>query len=318
MTVQQKNTFSTLAKEWFLIKESQWKPSTTAKYMNILKIHLIPYFAEKTFDEITRNDIVTFSNQLLAHGEAHPKALSPKTASDILSLLKSILEYAFQTGACTAFNLNGIYIRQPYKPLKTFSPTEQQRISFYIWRNPEPCHLGILLSLYTGLRLGEICALKWQDICLEEQYIYVHATMQRLQVKDNPSERKTEIVFSAPKSSCSIRRIPLPCDISCLLKKHRRSKESFLITGTAQYMEPRTMQNRFKLLLKNCNIEDTNFHTLRHTFATRCIELNFDVKSLSEILGHANVNITMNRYVHPSMEMKKRNMDKLSFHFFAE
>ena len=318
MTVQKKITFSILANEWFRTKENQWKPSTATKYANILKIHLLPYFAEKTFAEITRNDIAVFCNHLLTYKYDGQKTLAPKTAADILSLLKSILEYAFQTGSCRAFDLNGIYIRQPYKPLRTFSHIEQQKLERHIHENPNPCNLGVLLCLYTGLRLGEICALKWKDIYLEEQYMYIHATMQRLQTKDNYSEKKTGIIISTPKSSCSMRQIPFPDDISRLLKKYKCPRESFFLTGTEQYIEPRTMQNRFKLLLKSCNIRETNFHTLRHTFATRCVELGFDVKSLSEILGHANVNITMNRYVHPSMELKKRNMNKLSLPNFAE
>lgn len=137
--------------------------------------------------------------------------------------------------------------------------------------------------------------------------------MQRLRV--NGKERKTEVKILEPKSKHSIRTIPLPDVLVRLLKKYYK-KDAFLLTGDKdRFIEPRVMQNRFKRILKKCGIEDANFHATRHTFATRCVELNFDIKSLSEILGHASVTITMNKYVHPSMELKAENMNKFSGRF---
>ena len=150
---------------------------------------------------------------------------------------------------------------------------------------------------------------------MEEKTIFVHQTMQRLQIngKDSENGKKTRVLISTPKSSCSIRKIPIPNEIFEMLKKVRTVPEAFLLTGvSSKYIEPRTLQYYFKNVLKECGIEDANFHVLRHTFATRCIEVGFDIKSLSEILGHANVNITLNCYVHPSMELKRENMSKLS------
>ena len=136
--------------------------------------------------------------------------------------------------------------------------------------------------------------------------------MQRLQVSGR-DDRKTQILISAPKSLCSIRQIPVPNEIFHILINERGLPKDFLLTGTgSKFIEPRTLQYRFKKVLQNCQIENANFHTLRHTFATRCIEVGFDLKSLSEILGHANVNITLNRYVHPSLDLKRDHMEKLS------
>lgn len=160
--------------------------------------------------------------------------------------------------------------------------------------------------------MGEICALRWNDISFSEQVIYVHQTLQRVQDKSN-SGRKTRVIITTPKSSCSIRYIPIPDAIIKTLEIARSDATGYLLTNSnTKFAEPRTMQNRFKLALKEADIEPANFHALRHTFATRCVELGFDVKSLSEILGHATVNITMNRYVHPTLELKKENMKKLS------
>ena len=134
--------------------------------------------------------------------------------------------------------------------------------------------------------------------------------MQRIQIPDGPT--KTKILISEPKSQCSIREIPITKTLRGFLELYQNEK-GYVLTGKEnKFIEPRTMQNRYKVILETCGISNANFHTLRHTFATRCIEVGFDVKSLSEILGHANVNITLNRYVHPSMAMKQKNMDKLS------
>ena len=136
--------------------------------------------------------------------------------------------------------------------------------------------------------------------------------MQRIQVKGN-LDHKSEIIISTPKSECSVRDVPIPDKLMLMLQKCQNAPNTYFLTGkTNLYVEPRTMQNRFKSTIKKAGIAPANFHALRHTFATRCIELGFDIKSLSEILGHASVNITLNRYVHPSMELKQKNMNMLS------
>ena len=169
------------------------------------------------------------------------------------------------------------------------------------------------MSMLTGLRIGEICALKWEDISIPEKTVYVHSTMQRIQIVDPmEAKTKTKISITTPKSSCSIRKIPLSDEIITIMEQFEK-QSGFVLTGNdSSYIEPRSMHNHFKRVCKNAGIDPVNFHVLRHTFATRCVELGFDVKSLSEILGHANVSITLNRYVHPSMALKRANMEKLS------
>ena len=208
-------------------------------------------------------------------------------------------------------NFKGITVKQVQKPLRVLSSIEQQKLSEYLFANLNSCNLGILICLYTGLRIGEICALKWEDISLEEQSLYVHHTMQRLQTS-RTGKSKTTVIISTPKSDCSIRTIPIPNDMLALLQEQKQPDNAYVLTGSShRYMEPRTLQYRFRVIMRRCEIENVNFHVLRHTFATRCVELGFDIKSLSEILGHASVNITLNRYVHPSRELKQKNMDKL-------
>ncbi len=307
--------FSDVARDWFASRKSSWKHSSVVKYGNIVELYLLPEFSNRVIMEITRDEVIQFGGKLLSEGGRSGKGLSPKTVAGIISVLKNVLEYASLTPGITVANLKDVSIRQPQKQMRILSRTEQQRLSDYLRGNLNPCNLGILVCLYTGLRIGEICAMKWEDVSFAEQYLYVHQTMQRLQIKDGKrdGEAKTSVVISTPKSDCSVRKVPIPEEIFVLLKESRQVGNKFFLTGMEHvYMEPRTMQNRFKAVVNKCHIDDVNFHALRHTFATRCVELGFDMKSLSEILGHATVNITLNRYVHPSMELKQKNMNMLS------
>lgn len=304
--------FSMIAKEWFSLERPQWKQSSVMKYSNILNAYLLPDFANKKISEITRTEVVAFSSRLLREGGVKRKGLSPKTVTSILSVLKNVFRYAERIKGYPVADIGDIVVKQSQRPMRILSIAEQQKLNKYLCDDLSPCNLGILVCLYTGLRVGEICALKWGDISFDEQYLYVHETMQRIQTNESGAN-KTIIMISTPKSDCSVRRVPLPDNIFMLLKAHRKQNNAYLLSGIVQeYVEPRTMQNRFKAVSRQCNIHNANFHALRHTFATRCVELGFDIKSLSEILGHSSVNITLNRYVHPSMELKQKNMNMLS------
>lgn len=305
-------TFKTFSEEWLRVHAPELKLSSIAKYSNILHSYLLPQFGERDICSISRNDVMSFSRELLISGGVREIGLSPKTVNSTLSVLKNVFEFVIREKCLKVADISDISVKQPQQPMRILSRLEQNRLSQFLCDNPSPCHLGILLCLYTGLRIGEICALKWEDICIAEPYLFVHKTMQRIQVSENAT-KKTEVVIQAPKSDCSIRKIPLPDEILQFLSPAQAKGQAFLLTGMVHsYIEPRSMENRFKAVTKECGISDVNFHALRHTFATRCVEIGFDIKSLSEILGHASVNITLNRYVHPSMELKQKNMNMLS------
>lgn len=306
------STLEDVSKEWLELQKPQLKASSIAKYSNILNSYIVPYFGSKDIITISRNDVTAFSRELLESGGAKAKGLSPKTVNGILSVMKNVFEFATQEKELQTVNISNISVKQSQKPMRILSRQEQNRLSKYLCDRISPCHLGILLSLYTGLRIGEVCALKWEDICICEQYLNIRHTMQRIQLLEG-TEKRTEVVIQPPKSDCSIRKIPIPDEMLQLLIPFKKSDDAFLLTGRIHsFVEPRCMENRFKKIAEKCEIADVNFHALRHTFATRCIELGFDIKSLSEILGHASVNITLNRYVHPSMELKQKNMNMLS------
>lgn len=291
-------------------------PATTGiesiKLFKMLRLYLNPRFGKAVIPGISRSEVQQFSRDLLSTGGASKTGLSPKTVNSVISILKNILEYANKERRLQVADIKDVSVREQKKPMQVFSRTEQSLMSRHLCDNPSPCNIGILLCLYIGMRIGEVCALRWGDIFLDEQYLFVHQTMQRIQL-EGKNGKKTRVVIGPPKSECSVRKIPIPAEVLQLLIPVKRQNEAFLLTGMVHsYIEPRCMENQFKTVIDECGVSDLNFHALRHTFATRCIELGFDIKSLSEILGHANVNITLNRYVHPSMDLKQANMNRLS------
>ena len=305
-------SFSRVSDEWIQANKPKWKESSTVKYINILNNHLLPEFGKRNITDISRTDIQAYISKLLTSGGRNNAGLAPKTVNSIISVMKNIFEYASESKGCKLITFKGLNIKQPQKQMRILSQVEQSILTEYLLKESSSTNIGILLSLYTGLRVGEVCALKWEDISFRDKCIHVHKTMQRIQVKGN-LDHKSEIIISTPKSECSVRDVPIPDKLMLMLQKRQNAPNTYFLTGmTNLYVEPRTMQNRFKSTIKKAGIAPANFHALRHTFATRCIELGFDIKSLSEILGHASVNITLNRYVHPSMELKQKNMNMLS------
>jgi len=312
MPIANPNTFASVASDWFENIRAQSKESTQNKYHNILTNYILPIYGEQMLDKITYDFIKSHCNLLLISGGKRKKGLSTKTVTDILSVVRNILKFASKKGLYVPCDGSTIQIKHTAKPMRVLSKSEQDQLCKYLLATLDPCNVGILVCLFTGLRIGEICALRWEDISFSDQTILVHQTLQRVQDKSG-NKTKTKIIVTPPKSASSIRIIPLPDELSVILASYQKTSIGYLLTNDdRRFIEPRTMQNRFKKALKASGIESANFHAIRHTFATRCIELGFDVKSLSEILGHATVNITMNRYVHPTLELKKENMKKLS------
>lgn len=272
----------------------------------------MPEYGKRNITEIFREDVLAFISKLLTQGGNQGQGLAPKTVNSIVSVMKNIFEYAVTNKGYVLNSFKGLNAKPAQKQMWILSTVEQGVLNKHLLEQQNHTNLGVLISLYTGLRIGELCALQWKDISFDDRCIRVHKTMQRLQTNSD-AEHKTEIIISAPKSDCSIRNVPIPDKLLELMQKYQDSPDAYVLTGMCSlYIEPRTMQNRFKAIIKKSGISSTNFHALRHTFATRCIELGFDIKSLSEILGHASVNITLNRYVHPSMELKQKNMNLLS------
>lgn len=306
--------FSNVADEWIRENEHLFKQSTICRYRNNLNLHLLPVYGDRLVTDITRDDVDAFATRLGASDSKNGKGLSGNTVKSIISVLKTVIEYARDHKRAAVANLNGISIKNSGRPIRVFSRNEQKMIEEYLHKNMDLSNdlIGIMLCLYTGIRLGELCALRWEDVFFDEGELYIHATMLRIQTPDNP-DQKTKVITTMPKSDSSLRRIPLPPNMYDLLSEMKGPDGTYFLTRHKNmFIEPRIMESHFKAVIHAVGIADANFHALRHTFATRCIELGFDVKSLSEILGHSSVRITMDRYVHPTKEMKQKHMDKLA------
>lgn len=183
----------------------------------------------------------------------------------------------------------------------------------YLMDGMDCCKFGTLLSLLTGMRIGEICALRWDNVSIKEGTVKVSSTMQRLRDLDTNGQSSTKIIISDPKSDTSSRIIPLSDFALELCKKvDPKLPSAYVLTGSpSAYIEPRMLQYKLERYTKDCRLEGVHFHTLRHTFATRCVEFGFEIKSLSEVLGHSSPKITLERYVHSSLELKRCNMNRV-------
>ncbi len=282
------------------------KQSTYAKYRNVVFNHIIPELGNYDFCELNDKIINSFCNKNLQF-----KGLSPKTVKDMLSIVKLIVKFAKKWDYLCKCDFENIYIKVSRPAVKGLTRIQSEKLTSYLINNINYVNIGILISFYTGIRIGELCALKFDDIFIDTNIIHISKTMQRIQNFDN-TKRKTDILISTPKSECSMREIPIPQFITdIILKNNLYKKDAYLLTGEkTKFIEPRTLENKFNRITSVCGIENVYFHMIRHTFASNCIEAGVDVKSLSEILGHSSVNITLNRYVHSSMHIKKMNMEK--------
>ncbi|MBQ7410045.1 MAG: site-specific integrase [Clostridia bacterium] len=295
--------FYTIIDSWLIYKYNSVKESTYLKYKYMIKKYLYPELKYKTLKELINYDYNNFISKFYY--------LNNNTIKTLITILKSILKYT-ERKHNVDLKLDLIqYPKTLKKELEIFSDKEKQKLISYCYNDNSLKSIGILICLYTGIRLGELCALKWKDINLKTDIISINETLQR--AYDNDS---TKIIIGPPKSTSSIRKIPINKKLHNILysvyKLNKYDSNAYFLTGTIdKFIEPRNYQYTFKKIQKNLNIPNHNFHILRHTFATDCIKINMDVKSLSRILGHANVNITLNKYVHPSFDSTKKYLEKI-------
>ena len=284
-------------------QKQKLKESTVSRYRYMVRRYIQPQLGAAPLYTLTEKRVAAFYQRLQGQG------LSPKSARDAGVLLRAILRTATKRGCfCTGINAELPVCKK--RQVEIFTEPEIVRLAHHIVDEPDLTGLGILLALNSGLRLGELCALRWSDIDLHAGFLRVEREVQRLYEKGC-----TKLIVQPPKSESSLRRIPLPADILSLLAAHKPKTAGSvcLLTGTAAPLEPRTMQNRYRALLKRAGVPYRNFHALRHTYATRCIEQNVDVKSVSEMLGHSDVRITLQTYVHVSLRHKQQAVQSICF-----
>lgn len=302
--VTEKN-ISQIADLWKEEKRQFVKKSTFAAYSLIVETHLQPAFGNLT--AVTEKDVQDFVLQKLNGG------LSQKTIKDMLIVLRMILKFGAKKNYCVYAPIDVIFpTDRERQELEVLSIANQKKIMRFVEDNFTFRNLGIFICLSTGIRIGEICALTWDDIDTENGVIHIRKTIQRIYIREN-GIRHTELMIDTPKTATSIRDIPMTKDLLSVLKPLRKivNDSFFVLTNDSMPTEPRTYRNYYKKLLVKLDIPPIKFHGLRHSFATRCIESHCDYKTVSVILGHSNISTTLNLYVHPNYEQKKKCIDKM-------
>lgn len=304
LTSRTQKPFSSYCLEWLHTKKCTVKESTYIKYSTAVNKHIMPKLGECCSLGFTTELMDDFIKELQFEDE-----LAPKTVHDILVVLHGILKFASSkfAGSFPAVEIN--YPKIGKKEMRVLSREEQARLVAYLHEDLDSCRFGILLALCTGIRIGELCALQWESVSTNDKAIRIAKTLQRLHDTSVSQGARTRIVIGPPKSDTSVRTIPMTEYATGLCRRMKpQSSAAYVLTGTEAFMEPRTLQYRLEKYTQACGLEGVHFHTLRHTFATRAVEVGFEVKSLSEILGHASVTITLDRYGKPFMIYKFRSM----------
>ncbi len=305
-----KRTFDSVAQDWLTETRNCKKYSTYVKYEYIYNSHIKQHIGNKRIKEVTSDCCISLIEAEYLNPKGNNSKLSRSTLNSIKNVLTQILHYGHNPVEITInTNMLQSYVYNDKKLV--FSKDEQQKLQSYLLNDIDSYKLGIYVCMFTGLRLGEICALKIENIDLTERTIKVTQTAQRIKSKEETS--KTRLLVSSPKTVNSIRIIPI-CDVLYSVLNVHMSKTTYLVNGY-EVMEPRTYQYFFYRVLDSLSIDKKNFHSLRHTFATNCIDSGMDPKCLSEILGHSDVKTTLNRYVHPSLEQKIKQINSFAHNY---
>ena len=298
-------TIREIAAAWKEYKRPYVKQSTMAAYVLILENHILPYFGDGT--SLQEQTVQAFVLQKLEAG------LSAKTVKDILIVLKMVMKFGVKNEWMTYCEWDIKYpTTSTNKELEVLSVANHRKILNYIQSHFTFPWLGIYISLSTGLRIGEICALKWSDINIVDGTITISRTIERIYIIEG-EKKHTEIVINTPKTKNSCREIPMSKELLAMIKPLKKvvNDDFYVLTNDERPTEPRTYRNHYNGLMAKLDIPKLKYHGLRHSFATRCIEAGCDYKTVSVLLGHSNISTTLDLYVHPNMEQKKRCITKM-------
>ncbi len=295
---------------WLLEKKDYIKESTYANYSNNIFNHIIPKLGNYYLNELNHKVIQDFLLELSKNGRKdNTGGLAEKTIKDITIIIKGSIKKGINEDKIKHIELTFNYPKDNKEnKLYVLTKREQNKITNYVLENINSRNIGLLISLYSGIRIGELCALRWEDVDFKKNCLTINKTIQRVYIKDK-NKNISKVIITTPKTKNANREIPINKDFLEILKKVKSEKKNYILTGNEKYIEPRTYRKYFNKILDELKIKHFNFHSLRHTFATNCISLGVDYKTVSELLGHANVNITLNLYVHPRYSQKKKCID---------
>ena len=300
-----KKTIREIAEAWKEYKRPYVKQSTMAAYVLILENHVLPEFGDN--DSLYEHDVQAFVLKKIEHG------LSAKSVKDILIVLKMVMKFGVKNEWMNHYEWDIKFpVNSQPKELEVLSVANHKKILDYVQHNFTFMSLGIYISLSTGLRIGEICALKWSDINVADGKITVQRTIERIYMVEG-EKKHTQLVINTPKTVNSCREIPISKELLAMVKPMKKvvNADFYVLTNEDKPTEPRTYRNYYNRLMEKLDIPKLKYHGLRHSFATRCIEAGCDYKTVSVLLGHSNISTTLNLYVHPNMEQKKRCINKM-------
>lgn len=305
---------STVINEWLLNSSMNLKKATILKYKIVIDSHIIPELGNYDIKNVNEDMINNFLIIKLSNGRLDQKGgLSNSYVKTMGIILTSVFNYAASKEYCQPLKTKICKPSIEKREINILNMELQIMLENKLSRDTSLTALGIMIALNTGLRIGEICALRWEDIDLNAGIIFVRHTIARVQNQNDSIDALTCLIIDKPKTKSSIREIPITSKLLPILKRAKNENPTtFVVSERETFISPRTFEYRFHRVLHQYKMPSINFHSLRHSFATRCIELDVDVKTLSEILGHANVGITLNTYVHPSLELKRNQLEKLS------
>lgn len=301
---------------WQDENRSYIKESTFGTYSVAIENHILPYFGTWELKNISYEDnqefILFLSRKKRKNGMGF---LSTKAVKDIMTLWLGILGKAERKGYINLGKVRYQYpvphVIQSVRKENYLTLHEEFEIINCLKKQNSLKSLGVALALATGMRIGEICALRWECIDIHRGFIHVNRTLQRIYTKEN-GVGKSKVIVSTPKSFKSDRYIPLPEKYLSILKGHRASPDAYLLTGKMdKFIEPRTLRAYYNRLMEKNGTNYVTFHGLRHTFATRLVESGCDYKTISELLGHADINTTFRTYVHSDMDVKRQFVEKV-------
>ncbi len=305
--------FQDVAKLWLEDSRVHMKGATECRYRNLLETHIIPDLGSIRLEQITSTRINVYLADKLEQGRLDGKGgLSSAYVRSLMLVIKSIMTYAASNQMCSP--LQSKISKPPVVAQETpiLSPEEQKQLETLCMTQVDATKIGILLSLYAGLRIGEVCALEWSDMDLRKKLIHVRKTVSRVCCTAPDGTNCSKLIIERPKTPSSYRDIPLCSWLVPVLEAFRTKTGSpYVVSSNPCFVSPRTYDYRYHKILSEAGVRSINYHALRHTFATRCIEAGVDVKSLSEMLGHADAAITLNTYVHSSMDRKRLQLEKI-------